>query len=677
MKGFTPYIEELPRGDPKTDPQLSSPFLGIYNDQKKAKKMQIMSRGKHTADTGPRHRAYPFEDPARAGSGKGVSLGSSAAYDFDNPGVISPKREVNSCWNPCHDADDVTVHLRMSVQEDLDDSLEEFCRLQRLGDFISARRFFMEILQDYIYKPIIRMEYAEMLLEQGDYNALSAVDGSTVCYAEDNDGDNSHGRLLRSYWKLMQVLIACHKPGNVSHDYNAIMNETFFNLDIIRHVITTEKREITSTEIKMLAMANRLALYQERLDGLFSSQFYRSLYLILLRHGSIWDLYDISVARMTNPNLDVSQDWIDDPSPRKRIQTLIKDWSSAIKGYDTSTTLALLSILGSYIQDRSTDFDEEDSEFIEYVIDQSTLLAISVMENDPDSMRSRPFVKWMLAKSYSKNTGQLHLQLGCLRSSPGTMFHGKGYVLPGYVPLKIENPGWKVDQAAPDIEASVKMAIKTSHILGDYQTEVTAHQLLIIFSANPAQQFEELGNIQKKTQGDILNYAKTLISKYLICDTEASRNDLKKEISELLSIPLLHTYIGHLQGWALWMLQHALESDESGAKRALHEADIMFDGLDGVNRELIDQKFYTKHRLSPKNTKLRTPSFYEVESQAIVKRPNASMSKETAGMGSEKANIGPKTDWREVIHKPIMTMESTEDLGEYGTKVQTPTLQFE
>ncbi|KAI1650687.1 uncharacterized protein F4817DRAFT_368080 [Daldinia loculata] len=224
------------------------------------------------------------------------------------------------------------------------------------------------------------------------------------------------------------------------------------------------------------------------------------------------------------------------------------------------------------------------------------------------------------------------------------------------------------------------MAIKTSQILGNYQTEVKALQLLIIFSAKPAQECEELGNLQKKTQGDILHYTKTPISKYLICDTEASRSDLKKEISELLSIPLLHTYIGYLQGWALWMLQHALESDELGAKKALHEADAIYGRLDGANRELNDEKFYTQHRLSPKNTKPRALSFDEGESQAIVKRPNASKSKETAGMGSEKANIGPETDWRKesFSYKPIMpTVESTEDLSEYGTKVQTPALQFE
>lgn len=39
-------------------------------------------------------------------------------------------------------------------------------------------------------------------------------------------------------------------------------------------------------------------------------------------------------------------------------------------------------------------------------------------------------------------------------------------------------------------------------------------------------------------------------------------------------------------------------------------------------------------------------SYWSDTSKAIVKRPNASKSKETAGMGSEKANIGPETDWR-------------------------------
>ncbi|KAK6957709.1 hypothetical protein Daesc_000497 [Daldinia eschscholtzii] len=539
----------------------------------------------------------------------------------------------------------------MSVQEDLDDSLEEFCRLQRLGDFASAKRFFADNLQEHLYKPNILIEYAEMLLEQGDYNSLSEIDCSTIYDTADNDEDSSDGRLLRSYWYLMQVLISCHKPDMVLHDYSNIMTETFFNLDIIESSVFAEEKEI-----KMVAMANRISLFQERLRDLFYSPFYRSLYAILLRQGRIWDLHDISVARMTIQRLDVSWDWSDDPSPRQRIQNLIKDWSSAIKGYDTSTTLALLSILVPYVQSRSIDLGGKADALTEYVMEQSTLLAASVMENDPNSMRSRPFVRWMLAKSHTKCPGQLDHQLEYIDSYPGMVFHNKDYTLPGYVPLKIENPGWKVHQVASDIEEPVRTAVKASQLLGDYRTEANALQLLITFSAKPTQEFEALGNLQNKTQGDILNYTTTLISKYLICDTEASRNDLKREISEPLSNPLLHTYIGHLQSWALWMLRHALETDGSAAKKDLEKANEIYKGLDGMNQRSIDERFYVEYHLSIKDKKFPTPGFSETELQskedwfvideagngfdmakALVKWPIDEW-KETTEMGSERLN---------------------------------------
>ncbi|KAI0111353.1 hypothetical protein F4814DRAFT_460639 [Daldinia grandis] len=523
------------------------------------------------------------------------------------PRTFSSEPKGNGFWNPYHPAS-ITVHLKMPVQEDLDECLEEFCRLRRLGDFVSARRFFAENLQDHFSKPYILVEYAEMLLEQGDYNTLSSINTGTIFNTMDNDtSKNRDGYLLRSYWELMQKIVAFHKADAHSND-SPIMEDQSINVGRFYHIISDKafSGKLNSTEVKICSLSAYIPeALRELCSPLFPSLEYRVLYSTLLRLGRIWDLYDITQSRIINRNIDVTKDWNSYPTIQGRIQTFINDWLSAVKGYDASTTLALLSILVSYVQDRlmafglrSPLFGDESDELFEYVVNQSTSLAVSIMENDPNSMKSRPFMRWMLVKSYSTLPDQPQIQQGHFDSLPGMTFHASYYPLPEYVPAKAENPGWNVNQVAPNLIAPVETVVKTSRILGDHRTEAMALQWLILLSAKPTQEYKELSSLQHETQGDVLDYTKTLVSRYLICDTETSRSDLRREISEHLSNPLSHTCIGSHQIWALWMLQYVLENDGLAAKRALEEADAIYIGFREVDKEAIDEKLHIGQRLS-------------------------------------------------------------------------------
>ena len=67
---------------------------------------------------------------------------------------------------------DVTMHLELDATEDLEPDLDDFCRLARLGNFQQAKQFFRDNLEQHIDDPYIFVQYAQMLMEMGDYHSF-------------------------------------------------------------------------------------------------------------------------------------------------------------------------------------------------------------------------------------------------------------------------------------------------------------------------------------------------------------------------------------------------------------------------------------------------------------------------------------------------------------------------
>lgn len=67
-----------------------------------------------------------------------------------------------------------TTHfaLEMEVEEDLEQEIETFVRLKRLGHYNKAHEMFEQVLISHIaFFPVVA-EYADLLLEEGKYGAL-------------------------------------------------------------------------------------------------------------------------------------------------------------------------------------------------------------------------------------------------------------------------------------------------------------------------------------------------------------------------------------------------------------------------------------------------------------------------------------------------------------------------
>lgn len=72
-------------------------------------------------------------------------------------------------------ARDVTIHFNLPISRDFENETENFSRLWRLGNFSDARDYFEQELKSHLDHPVIFVQYAEVLLEMGDYKAFELL----------------------------------------------------------------------------------------------------------------------------------------------------------------------------------------------------------------------------------------------------------------------------------------------------------------------------------------------------------------------------------------------------------------------------------------------------------------------------------------------------------------------
>ncbi|KAF3803724.1 hypothetical protein GCG54_00004903 [Colletotrichum gloeosporioides] len=70
---------------------------------------------------------------------------------------------------------DITFHLEIEATEDLEEDLESFSRLRRLGQFTAAMNHFRRCLLNSLDNTYVLVQYGQFLLESSDINGLSQL----------------------------------------------------------------------------------------------------------------------------------------------------------------------------------------------------------------------------------------------------------------------------------------------------------------------------------------------------------------------------------------------------------------------------------------------------------------------------------------------------------------------
>ncbi|KAI0186870.1 hypothetical protein EV127DRAFT_164858 [Xylaria flabelliformis] len=503
--------------------------------------------------------------------------------------ALLTRKQVNGITDPSRNTN-VTIHLELELYDDLDERLEQLAYLSRLGHFDAARAFFSENLQDQTDKPYVSIQYGELLLAQGDYKTLEQQNGLIDGHY---NSENDDIILLWCYWNMMQYYAVSHKPQDRPEGILAaavcVIHDMRTALDV---------KDLSSTQIKFLALAmqiasshmtdnSQLALEEELSE--FFDKFSKYLYETLLQQGRVWDMHDLMINLIPFRSIDVVFHAIFGTSDlHQGICTIILDWTEHDPNVDISTNLALLGLLTSVISTKTMVLHRDQAAVI---LQHTQPLATSLMENDPKSMKSRPLVRWILEKARTDEERFIETQVYFrrLQSSIGVAYNPIRTILPQYAPLKQENPGWNVAEASPELRGPVRLGFRTAQEMGDYELMILSLQLIIRFSTDPRKEFEELCYLQRSVCEDYQGYVDTLVSSYLVSDTE----EAKAKLFQNLSAQILGTNcLGHLPEDLFFManlLLHSLSGGMRNSRVTLRNAQISYAELNTSYKALKEE----------------------------------------------------------------------------------------
>lgn len=105
------------------------------------------------------------------------------------PGLFQTVFDVNH-------PQDASVHLELPITEGHETELEQFCRLQRLGNFGAAEEYFKEHLEPYLSNPYVFVQYGQMLLEKGDYLAFGRLNPEAVFGKDESPSSRPRGKVV-------------------------------------------------------------------------------------------------------------------------------------------------------------------------------------------------------------------------------------------------------------------------------------------------------------------------------------------------------------------------------------------------------------------------------------------------------------------------------------------------
>ncbi|KAK4240709.1 hypothetical protein C8A03DRAFT_31199 [Achaetomium macrosporum] len=459
----------------------------------------------------------------------------SGAYS-EPSGTEVPVRRVDLVYDPSQAGKDMSIRLEFDVEEDWEEDLEDFCRLRRLGRFKEAKEYFRSKLEHVSSIPYIRVQYAEMLEACGDYKTLQnlvfrrefAPDPS-----EETPNDRNRGKLAAND-ALLELLSQRPNMTYVEAAWRVVHNTL--------QGLATETT-MGSTEIQLLSLCLRVLHYiemctHENVVGpvkvytkcLFD---WRKLYHELAGESCVWDFRDLLVAAVSVFGWQEASALFFGTSyfPRA-LDIIVKDWDRPF--YDEASTMGLLDLFTSLIlQDSSDSMKAHSLLFLQH----ARVLAESVQSNDPELMRSRPFVQWLLVRSLVELEPPPEHPHAVHSSDPGGLKvdQGRGVNLPIYVPSRHgRKPDWNTISCRSTLMQRdvIEVANRVADEIGDYSSQATALKLLILHSQDPKTLMGALSRLQLETQRDRDGYLATCLSRYLIATGRDEGTQLLRELEK-------------------------------------------------------------------------------------------------------------------------------------------------
>ncbi|KAF4422808.1 hypothetical protein CFRS1_v000790 [Colletotrichum fructicola] len=390
----------------------------------------------------------------------------------------------------------------MDMTEDVEEELEEFSRLRRIGHFKAARRYFEEHLESCIENAYVLDQYSQFLLEISDVHTL------TKLAREYPAGDGQ--KAVSANW-----VFSCKRA--LQFDDDACAQNVWRKTPDLRKLLRNWPK-LNSTELQCLT--NNLRVVKSSLEASteeYTAEEYGQLYAHLQHEDRIWDFRDLCYGLLAVKSLEGTIHCLfskylstDNENAEDVIQVVQLHWETAAG--DEVTSLALLDIFTLFtmwaLDAASTHYDDDSADNSEELQTAKMYLKIAhhyateVLRQNPLSLKSRPYLQWVIVKVLvERNTdaaaswgqdaltrylsnlrGEAKVSTGAFREM--LSFQDLIY----YTPNQDEAPNWKPGSSisfTPEQEKAIHMVARNARELGDVLLEAACLQQLGYSSPSP------------------------------------------------------------------------------------------------------------------------------------------------------------------------------------------------
>ncbi|KAK0708856.1 hypothetical protein B0T21DRAFT_352885 [Apiosordaria backusii] len=401
---------------------------------------------------------------------------------------------------------DITVHLSLPVQDDLEDLLEECSKLRRLGHFHEALELFQDQLEHFYDNRYVLLQYGQCLLEAGQHAQLETL--------ANNHWPSRPQDLLQLGWDML--LHTAHLGAQEIIDGRAKACEAAMSL------LRQRWPRLDSTEAQMLAHVVMDCKTEDQCKSLGD---WNDLYQHFIDQGMIWEFRDIFQELLFSFGLDTAID-------------LIKLYIDLEKGnQDESTLFALLDIFTTIALKTSQLSDQDET--TRWCMELAGKQVFKLADQNPDYPMSRPYLRWSVAQILIKESGYKRFEddmvfRGLKRGDmlfPTAAFPFAN--LPVYSPADDEVPRWEpksISSTSDSDNAMIRTVLQAAEELGDLDMQVGCLQELMYRGERPAEKVvDSLADIWSCTgQFDALKMLH--LFQYMLAHTNSARRQLRRDI---------------------------------------------------------------------------------------------------------------------------------------------------
>ncbi|KAJ4420949.1 hypothetical protein N0V85_000418 [Neurospora sp. IMI 360204] len=389
-----------------------------------------------------------------------------------------------------------------------------------------------------------------MLVVSGDYKSFQELiyPGRN----EEKDPKGATDSKLKTNFELLKLVTR-----------SPVWNYTIAAMETVRGVLEDLKDEpvMGSTEVVGQAIQDARALLDLEL-----------LYYRLLNEARIWDFRDLLISAVSLFGWpDTIAMLLKSKDSDGVLARIHEDWAQL--GNSESVMLGLLDVFTSLmLQIRPLDQGAELSS--PTLVEHARIFAESVQKNNADNMNTRPFIQWILAKTWWETRPTPKRPDGVtIDDFQGLLLEqGDGIHLPVFVPINhSEKPDWALVSARPNAaqRSAVEVALGAAMERDDLYLQALALKILCLQSQDPTRLMDVLSTLQLDLQGDMEGFLGTCLARYLVPQgqNEADEKGLLRSFKQLDNVSgnsYLHSGVNPSFLWARDVIQSHILAKVTG-----------------------------------------------------------------------------------------------------------------